>query len=128
LKVGGDWHTGYSATVPAGVDLDTIRWIPPRHALVRTAIEAVNKIGSIYIPKAFQKQLQHLSTLGVVVRTNWPDDETPWFVEGDPVLYGKYTGAEIDFTDDPGHHYRLVTPENIFFVFHRPEEDPDGES
>ena len=120
---GGDWHTGFSGDAPAGYHTEHIVRMQPDHLLVRSNVEEIDKIGSIWVPKT-SRESKKLSTVGIVVLSNvrWElRDIDAWVGPGDFVMYGKYTGTEITFKEDraQGFYYRLCPPESIYFVFQK---------
>lgn len=128
---GGDWHTGYSGDAPEGYHTEHIKEMARDHILVRSNVENVEKIGSIWVPQT-SREAKKLTTVGVVVMSNvrWRlRGDDPWVNVGDFVMYGKYTGTEITFKEDraKGFYYRLCPPEAIYFVFHKPKEDDETE-
>jgi hypothetical protein len=114
----GDWQQGYSGQAPKGVAPNNIKRLKPGTLLVRTPDKDIIKIGKLFVPRT-SSLAKEKSTVGVVVQmASWLETEPQWLFENNVVMYGRYTGAEITFAEDPHGIYRVLEPNHVFFVIH----------
>ena len=74
---------------------------------------AVEKVGGIIIPDTAKEKPQH----GKIVATgNGTKDEEMILKEGDEVLYGKYSGTELEFE---GTKYLIMRQSDILAVVNK---------
>ena len=80
--------------------------------LVRPA-QAEEKVGGIIIPDTAKEKPQH----GKVVATgNGTKDEEMVLKEGDEILYGKYSGTELEFD---GTKYLIMRQSDVLAVVNK---------
>lgn len=75
--------------------------------------QAEEKVGGIIIPDTAKKKPQH----GKVVATgNGTKDEEMVLKEGDEILYGKYSGTELEFD---GTKYLIMRQSDVLAVVNK---------
>ena len=75
--------------------------------------QAEEKVGGIIIPDTAKEKPQH----GKVVATgNGTKDEEMVLKEGDEILYGKYSGAELEFD---GTKYLIMRQSDVLAVVNK---------
>lgn len=75
--------------------------------------QAEEKVGGIIIPDAAKEKPQH----GKVVATgNGTKDEEMVLKEGDEILYGKYSGTELEFD---GTKYLIMRQSDVLAVVNK---------
>ena len=75
--------------------------------------QAAEKVGGIIIPDTAKEKPQH----GKVVATgNGTKDEEMVLIEGDEILYGKYSGTELEFD---GTKYLIMRQSDVLAVVNK---------
>lgn len=75
--------------------------------------QAEEKVGGIIIPDTAKEKPQH----GKVVATgNGTKDEEMFLKEGDEILYGKYSGTELEFD---GTKYLIMRQSDVLAVVNK---------
>lgn len=75
--------------------------------------QAEEKVGGIIIPDTAKEKPQH----GKVVATgNGTKDEEMVLIEGDEILYGKYSGTELEFD---GTKYLIMRQSDVLAVVNK---------